>query len=59
MGQATKDTVIYLYYPSTSKHLKAARESLLPRTDLEVYLNPKTSHSLGSAQKTLDSYFTA
>lgn len=43
MGQATQDNVTYLFYPSTSKHLEAARKTLMPRTDIKVYINPKTA----------------
>ena len=58
MGQATKDSLTLLYYPATNKHLQMVRETLLQRTDIDVFINPKTAHSL-TGQKTLDSYFTA
>jgi hypothetical protein len=56
MGQAKRDNVTFLYYPASSKHLEAARKTL-PRTDVDVQLNPKIAHS-PTGQKTLDSFFS-
>lgn len=56
MEKATKDNVTYLFYPPRSKHLVIARETLVPRTDIDVSLNPEL-HSTKS-KATLKSFFS-
>jgi hypothetical protein len=45
MSHATKDNVAYLFYPPTNKHLRAARETLVQRDDIDVMLNPQLAQS--------------
>lgn len=57
MDTAVRDTVIYMYYPLKSKHLDAARKILVPRSDIDVIINPEVSQS-ATSQTALHSYFT-
>jgi hypothetical protein len=56
MEKATKDNVTYLFYPPRSKHLVIARETLVPRTDIDVSLNPELHSTTSKA--TLKSFFS-